>query len=270
MLGKLLKYEFKATARIFLPLYITLLVVALINGFFINSEMFQIQGLLMMVFGALLIALFVITVIVLVQRFSKNLLGDEGYLMFTLPVKSTSILFSKYLIALLWTVLSVMVSIIAFFLITLVPIWSELGTEISYIFQSISEFFSIMVNEGYLPFAINIALLMFISYSVFIFTVYLALAMGQLPIFNKHRNLASFISFIAINVVFSFIQNLFALFYFNGKGEQIMMSIETDPISGVTSLVQTGFLTTTIFNFVLLIVLFFGTKIILDKKLNLE
>jgi len=33
MLGKLLKYEFKATARLFLPLYLALLAFALINCF---------------------------------------------------------------------------------------------------------------------------------------------------------------------------------------------------------------------------------------------
>jgi hypothetical protein len=34
MLGKLLKYEIKATARLFLPLYLTILIFAAINRFF--------------------------------------------------------------------------------------------------------------------------------------------------------------------------------------------------------------------------------------------
>ena len=33
----------------------------------------------------LFMAAFVLTLIIQIQRFSKNLLGDEGYLMFTLP-----------------------------------------------------------------------------------------------------------------------------------------------------------------------------------------
>ena len=32
MLGKLLKYELKATSRVFIPLYIAILVVSIVNG----------------------------------------------------------------------------------------------------------------------------------------------------------------------------------------------------------------------------------------------
>lgn len=270
MLGKLLKYEFKATAKVFLPLYITLLVVAIINGFFINSEMFNIRGLLMMLFGALLIALFVITVIVLVQRFSKNLLGDEGYLMFTLPVKSSSILISKYLVALLWTVLSAMISAIAFFLITLIPLTMDGVTNLSEYLGILVEGVKLIFTSDDLPFVINMILVMFISYSTFIFTVYLALSMGQLSMFNKHRNLASFISFIGINVALSFIQNLLMAMFFKNSKEQMLFNIEIDTLNGVTTAINSGFVFAIVINLVLLVGLFFATKYILDKKLNLE
>jgi hypothetical protein len=46
------------------------------------------------------------TLIVLIQRFYKNLLGDEGYLMFTLPVQSWSHILSKLAVSMLWTVVS--------------------------------------------------------------------------------------------------------------------------------------------------------------------
>lgn len=270
MLGKLLKYEFKSTARIFLPLYAMLLVVAIINGFFINSEVFNIQGLLMTIFGSLLIALFVITVVVLVQRFSKNLLGDEGYLMFTLPVKSSSILLSKYLVALLWTVLSVIVSVIAFFSITFISSFMDKSISISEIISIFSEAVKVIFGNGYLPFAINMVLLMFITYSIFIFTVYLALSMGQLPLFNKHRNVASFMSFIGINIVLSFIKNLFAMLYYNLYGDYMSLNIEIDATNVVTQIVNNGFVFSLAISIILLIALFLVTKFILDKNLNLE
>ncbi|MGL5692850.1 MAG: ABC transporter permease [Peptostreptococcaceae bacterium] len=269
MLGKLLKYEFKSTARVFLPLYATLLVVAILNGFFLNSEIFNVQGLLMMVFGALLIALFVVTVIVLIQRFNKNLLGDEGYLMFTLPVKSSSILLSKYLVALLWTFLSVIVSVIAFFIIVLIPLYMESSAEFLGYLDILKEAINVVFGREYLPYAINMFLLMFTTYSTFIFTIYLALSMGQLPVFNKHRNLASFISFIGINVVFSFIKNTVIVMFYDVVGEQILLNMQ-DPISGVGSILYNGFVAGIVMNFVLLVGLFIGTKFILDKKLNLE
>lgn len=270
MLGKLLKYEFKSTARIFIPLYITLLVVALINGFFINTELYQVQGILTMVFVALMIAMFVITIIVLIQRFSKNLLGDEGYLIFTLPVSSTSILLSKYFVVLIWTVLSGIVAFLAFCLMTLLPLVNEIGMDFSYYLNTFIDLFKTLVNEGFLSYVINMLLLMFLGFSAFVFTVYLSLAMGQLPIFNKHRNLASFISFIGINILVSFVQNLIGSFLFNNIGEQLILSLEANPVEGFTSLVSGSFLAANIFNLVTLIVLFLATKYILDRKLNLE
>ena len=270
MLGKLLKYEFKSTARVFLPLYITILVVALINGFSINSNLFKIQGLLIMIFGALMIALFVITIIVIVQRFSKNLLGDEGYLMFTLPVGNTSVLFSKYLVALLWTILSGIVAFVAFFLIALIPLFLEGGFDFMYWLGSVKELFGLLFYGAEFRFIMSMFLLAFLSYSIFIFSVYLALSMGQLPTFNKHRNLASFISFIGINVVFSFIQNLVAGLYLGVNGENILLQIETDAVSGISNLVSNGFWISILFSALTLAMLFFATKFILDKKLNLE
>lgn len=270
MLGKLFKYEFKSTAKVFSPLYITLLVVAIINGFFLNSEMFNIKGLLMMVFGALLIALFVITVVVLIQRFSKNLLGDEGYLMFTLPVKSSSIILSKYLVAILWTVLSGIVSVVAFFLITFIPLVMDGAINLSEYFGIFAEGLKIVFQSDYTTFVINIMLLVFISYSMFIFTVYLALSMGQLPVFNNHRNLASFISFIGINVLLSSIRNLLMTMFFKIFGEQVLFNIEINSLNDITTVINSGFIFGIVVNFVLLVGLFFGTKFILDKKLNLE
>ncbi|MGL6107722.1 hypothetical protein, partial [Romboutsia sp.] len=258
---------FKATSRVFLPLYITLLVVALINGLSVNADMFKIQGLIAMIFGALIISLFVITIVVIVQRFSKNLLGDEGYLMFTLPVSNGSILVSKYLAALLWTVLSGFVAFVAFCLIIFIPFFLEGGFDFATWFDAVGELFRLVPVGIYLPSVLNVVLLMFLTYSIFIFTVYLSLSMGQLPVFSKHRNLASFISFIGINVVFSFIENFFAMMYFSNRTQQIL---ESDLITGITTLINDGMLVSTLFNLVLLIGLFFGTKFILDKKLNLE
>lgn len=276
MLGKLLKYELKATSRVFLPLYLTLLVVALINSFFVNSEMFQIQGLLMMVFGSLLIAMFVITFVVLLQRFGKNLLGDEGYLIFTLPVNSNSIILSKYLVALLWTLLSGIVAIIAFSFIAIIPLVQDLKWELSYIFNSIGEFSKLFFTKGFPPYVINFILLMFLGYSVFIFTVYLSLSMGQLPVFNKHRALASFISFIGLNILFSFVQNFITSFLldhsFSGTinfDADSVYELYTLP-NEIFPILNTQLISSTVFNLILLIGLFFATKYILDKKLNLE
>ena len=47
----------------------------------------------------LIISISAITLIIMVQRFYKNLLGDEGYLMFTLPVKTWQNVLNKLIFA---------------------------------------------------------------------------------------------------------------------------------------------------------------------------
>ena len=57
MLGKLLKYELKATSRVFIPLYIAILVVSIVNGLSLNLEILNIQGLATIVLMCLFIYL---------------------------------------------------------------------------------------------------------------------------------------------------------------------------------------------------------------------
>ena len=87
MLRKLLKYEFKSTGRTFLPIYGALLITAFLTRLFVfnkdvsNSFFLGIfQMVLSSLFGFLLMAVFILTLVVSLQRFYKNLLGEEGYL----------------------------------------------------------------------------------------------------------------------------------------------------------------------------------------------
>lgn len=109
MLGKLLKQDFRATARIMLPLYVAVPVLGLFTnlisrlcenqtGFLINV----IGMLVSLVFSLALIAAGVATVVLMILRFYRNLMTDEGYLMFTLPVSTTELIFSKLIVSVMW------------------------------------------------------------------------------------------------------------------------------------------------------------------------
>ncbi len=125
MLGKLLRHEMKATSRVFLPFFGVLLVFAGINKLFLELGFFQKQGLnfvagmSMFTYVILVLAIFVLTYVVMIQRFYKNLLGDEGYLMFTLPVKPSSHILAKLFVSTLWMVLA----FVAFFLSLMILCW---------------------------------------------------------------------------------------------------------------------------------------------------
>ena len=93
MLGKLLKYEFKATGRLLTPLYAAILIASFVGGFGLDQlVMTELASVIfLMVYTGLFIALFVMTLILIIQRFNHNLLKEEGYLMFTLPVTPTTL-----------------------------------------------------------------------------------------------------------------------------------------------------------------------------------
>ena len=268
MLGKLLKYELKATSRVFVPLYIAILVVSIVNGLSLNLEIFNIQGLATIVLMCLFISLFVITIVVTIQRFNKNLLKDEGYLMFTLPVSSKHLVLSKYLTSLIWTFLSFVVAFLSFTIIFMIPTYKYF--DFSYFINEFNLLFSNMLNLNILGQFLKIILLMIISYTIFIFNVYLALSVGQLPIFNRFRNVSSFIGFLVINLLISYAQNIVSLFVNDASVNIEAIDNINYAISSVTSIVSKGLNIAIVINLIIILVLFFATTYILDKKLNLE
>ena len=268
MLGKLLKYELKATSRVFIPLYIAILVVSIVNGLSLNLEIFNIQGLATIVLMCLFISLFVITIVVTIQRFNKNLLKDEGYLMFTLPVSSKYLVLSKYLTSLIWTFLSFIVALLSFTIIFTIPTYKYF--DFSYFIKEFNLLFSNMLNLNILGQFLKIILLMIISYTIFIFNVYLALSVGQLPIFNRFRNVSSFIGFLVINLLISYAQNIVSLFVNDASVNIEAIDNINYAINSVTSIVSKGLNIAIVINLIIILVLFFATTYILDKKLNLE
>ena len=268
MLGKLLKYELKATSRVFIPLYIAILVVSIVNGLSLNLEIFNIQGLATIILMCLFISLFVITIVVTIQRFNKNLLKDEGYLMFTLPVSSKHLVLSKYLTSLIWTFLSFVVAFLSFTIIFMIPTYKYF--DFSYFINEFNLLFSNMLNLNILGQFLKIILLMIISYTIFIFNVYLALSVGQLPIFNRFRNVSSCIGFLVINLLISYAQNIVSLFVNDASVNIEAIDNINYAINSVTSIVSKGLNIAIVINLIIILVLFFATTYILDKKLNLE
>lgn len=268
MLGKLLKYELKATSRVFIPLYIAILVVSIVNGLSLNLEILNIQGLATIVLMCLFISLFVITIVVTIQRFNKNLLKDEGYLMFTLPVSSKHLILSKYLTSLIWTFLSFVVAFLSFTIIFMIPTYKYF--DFSYFINEFNLLFSNMLNLNILGQFLKIILLMIISYTIFIFNVYLALSVGQLPIFNRFRYVSSFIGFLVINLLISYAQNIVSLFVNDASVNIEAIDNINYAINSVTSIVSKGLNIAIVINLIIILVLFFATTYILDKKLNLE
>ena len=123
MFGKLLKYDFRSMLKQFAFIWPAALALAVINRFTLSSlESASATGetvaaVAMMVFVSIMIAMFVITLIFVIQRFYKGLLGDEGYLMHTLPVRPWALIGSKLVCAVVLTVASTLVAVAAILII---------------------------------------------------------------------------------------------------------------------------------------------------------
>ncbi len=263
MLGNLMKYEIQATRRIFLPLYGLILVFTCINKIFIVANYQKLSGLAampfwitMMVYVLLIAALFIMTLVVLIQRFQKNLLGDEGYLSFTLPVRTHTHLDAKMIVTVMWTVLSLLVAVLSVFLLAVD----------SNVMQAIGEGWAGFLREiapygasfyGILAEGIVLVLLVIAKETLHI---YFSIAVGNFS--SKHKLLAAFGVFVGVSVV-----------------EQIVVSLIVNADVQTQALVGSGFTVATaaaVLGFLIAYTLVFGglyyflTEWILGKKLNLE
>ena len=117
MLTKLLKYEFKATARTYGAIYLALLAAAGLIGISFRTEDFAVYryafGIGITVYSLLSMALVVVTIVTVIQRFTKNLLGREGYLMHTLPVTESQLVASKLISSAVWLLASAVVGVVS-------------------------------------------------------------------------------------------------------------------------------------------------------------
>ncbi|NLI60001.1 MAG: hypothetical protein GX375_01055 [Clostridiales bacterium] len=268
MLGKLLKYETKATARLFLPIYIAILLLAFVNrlvnpfervgntltstieGFNLLNIIRAFSGFL---YFGLIVAAVAMTLIIMIQRFYKNLLSDEGYLMFTLPVETWQHIISKLLVSMLWVISSFLVIICSILILVNVD---NLFGELSRIISSARDF----LGDNLL---VLFPVLALIASAYFILTVYNALAIGHL--FAKNKIIASFGAYMAIYFVS---QIVFAIFLF-ATANWIFVPLSQSTVAVPPQLIK--LIGSLIFLYLLLGVgNFLVANFILNKKLNLE
>ena len=117
MLRNLLKYELKATARLFLPIYLVVTALAVVTGLLtalgpqvslvkLRDAVWVCSGIFGVLFGVCCVVLPFVTIYLCMRRFYDNLFKREGYLMHTLPVTPAQLLLSKAIAGLLWMVAS--------------------------------------------------------------------------------------------------------------------------------------------------------------------
>ena len=258
MLGKLMHYEFKATGRIFLPIYGALLIISLVSRLFMNLQFGVPTVIGITVSVIMIIGICVITLLLTLQRFYKNLLGSEGYLMFTLPVSTDSLIWSKLLVASVWSVLSGIVVFLA------VLIMSVTSGGFRAVMDSIIELLH-HIQLGRIDsvfYIIELVIAVILSLFSNILLLYVCMALSLFV--NKHRGLFAFGTFVVINIIGQILSGILAAI---AAATDILHVLET---TNAYLLVHLAFVGTIIGTLIIGAVFYLVTRYMLKNRLNLE
>ena len=245
MLGKLLKQELKTTSRYFVPMYVSFLVVTLllklsffftggsetliINNTSVVADFFQ--GLMIFLYVIVLIGVNILTYFFIIKRFYSNLFGDEGYLMFTLPVSTGQLLGSKLISALIWLLIMVPMNLLSFVLLFV-------GTDAYHSFAYYASYFTeelhILSISGYhiglLVFEIIVIALLSLLCSLLMF--YFSIALAQ-HFFSEHRLLGSIGCYFVLSMIESMIESFGGIFTNDIFSTILMSSNPAQLLSGI-------------------------------------
>ena len=210
MLGRLFKYELKATSKVLVPIYIAFIAITIISRVSIDLQVDEgslwsfINGMGLFVFIISAITMFVATAIVIIWRFYRNTSSDEGYLLFTLPVKVDYIIISEFLCALIWGFLMSVFAVLGIFLM----IFNRNVDDNIINFSYFGNILSSLTADG-IKAIFYLFLDILISTFQEIMSIYCAISLASL--FNKHRLIFSATFYIGLLIVV----NAFAILIMN-------------------------------------------------------
>lgn len=276
MLKKLIKHEWKDTWSVGTTCSIIVLVLSVIGMFVLNEDIWKESAgrggtaedftaitmmlyFMMFVWG-LVAAAFVVRYYFF-WRYYKNLFTDHGYLMNTLPVKSTELINAKLIVAVIWQyIISIIIGLAIFILIMgmiggISPYtWNEFWRDFQEVWREIE-----WGELGKLvPFLICMFLCMLLAPIGSVLLMYTAVGIGQMA--KKYKFLISVFILIGLLIakqaIISYASLPFSLAMNKWDITMTMVNIG----SFIAVLVLAG----------AIIGLYFLNKYFLEKKLNLE
>ena len=284
MFGKCLKYEFRATKRQLVPLFIAMLGVSVLAGIFYgigdrlpsSEDSFALSavsnllyGLLVFALLALIVAVVVVAFIMIIRRFYTSFFTDEGYLSFTLPVTVNQHIFSKFTTAYVWQVISFISAFVCIFIMALVAalvtiltggsdvVTEESTTESLNSLELLLQMLGIEAGPEFIPTVITLSIIyLVLSLAVAIFMVYLSISFGCM-LAKKHRVICGIASFYVIYLIFTAITRV----------AQSILSVTS--VSAYNTIITT-LIVYNVIAVIKILVCYIGTKWILTKKLNLD
>ena len=277
MLGKLMKHEFRATARIMLPVMGALAALALLANLSLRAltadatdlAVLRMILILIVIFFAIgIVATAVMAVVLMVSRFYRNLLKDEGYLMFTLPVSVHELIWSKLIVSLVWFLATGL-------LISLVMMLTALNlseTNLQMILAGFPDWAELMQKLDELGLRGQVITLIcqgglaaLLTGIVTCLHFYASMALGHM--FTKNKVLLSIVFFVGLSFAFNLMEMVYGMVGFGIMNpDNWDMMDNADGLRFLTSVFWHGILLSAVQGAVLYIATFLGLK----RGLNLE
>ncbi|KAB1440584.1 hypothetical protein [Candidatus Galacturonibacter soehngenii] len=262
MLSKLIKHEFNATSKTLGILHIALFITTIMGIIAINlskNDNYEyISSLTLIIYVLILIAVAVAVLIYLVVRFYRNLFTDEGYLMNTLPVKPSYLIFSKLIVSFVWSIINFVCTIFSILLLVLSQ------TSIASFFDTWNEITKYAWNE----IGVSISSLLFLGILgglvsiIYMFLMfYTSIAIGQTM--RTHKVLFSMGAYVVLYIISQIISTM-GLMPFG-----FFALLQTDNLN-IETIFTPLMLSSYAISIALIVLYFFITNYIISKKLNLE
>lgn len=268
MLSKLIYHERKATQTQFFMMCAAILgltcftkVLGMVTDALRVQDGF-LSSLLDLVSAAFVLSLFACHIAIMmltVQRFYKNLLGDEGYLMFTLPVSSAQHINAKWIVGTLETILITLVSVLGVLFMVDFDGWREFGEIMS---QAFAE------TNGKLGIIIALVIVVLIIGIInFYLKAYASMAIGaQWP---QNRFLGSVIAYFVISAVLSVVSLIAMSLFYRPIEIMVRNAFYSSSVNDMLTLLIWLLVGSIVLEIIQNTIFYFATKYFLNKKLNL-
>ncbi|MBQ3058036.1 MAG: hypothetical protein IJD00_03715 [Clostridia bacterium] len=273
MVKKLLKHEAKYYARTLIIIEAVIFALALFTRLLLFFEFdsivyYILQGSSYAMFALAAYAALIMTFIVSIVRFYKNLFSNEGYLSFTLPVSTNQHLFAKLLSAVVYSVI-VFVSVIAATLITVSgDILNEAVKAGVYLLKNLLAELPKGGTMHIVLYVIEFVVIMLLSVISSYLLYYCFIAIGQTA--KKNRILLS----VGCYFIYSAATQAIGTFF------SIAMSIAEPyiPFNAIERFIEAHpfaffhiiFISLIVWSIIMTVVFYFVVQRIISRKLNLE
>ena len=266
MFGKLMKYELKATYKWYLIISGVLAILSIFAGLlassvitgastFTENTALTIGSIVVLVIFTGYIGLTLTNYIIIIRRFYNNIFGREGYLTWTLPTGSHTVLLVKVTSALIWSIfcfISLILSLLIFLGVIglaqqqnifdlLGPLFEKIGSSLiwqSLLFQVLATISGILM-------------------------LYCAISLGQL--FINSRIVMAFVFGFILWVVLSIIGRLFPSISISELSRTATMSSDT-----LSDILVVNFIPAYIYEVVKIVAMYFTVHYVTKFKLNLQ